>query len=163
MCVWTRRRCIRLAAIERFSNEIQWCAKVLAPYVRELSQHAWTEASRTNIRESYRTRERVYINNLKLERTVDIIAWRRKCAGDQILLTGKRDDHLFYITGTTDIDLPLQSLVSRRSPSGLSSIILWRSRKKERLKIEAEVDDLARWLPLTTKLFGNGFEETMRQ
>ena len=31
--------------------------------------------------------------------TVDIIALRRKRAGDQILLTGKRDDRLFYTTG----------------------------------------------------------------
>ena len=72
---------------------MQWSAKFLAPpYVREMSKYAWTEASRRNIRESYRTRERVYIKNLKLVMTVDIISLRRKCAGDQILLTGKRDD-----------------------------------------------------------------------
>lgn len=97
------------------SEHLQWSAKVLAPYVREMSKYVWSEASRRNIRESYRTRERVYIKNLKLVMTVDIISLRWKCAGDQVLLTGKRDDRLSYTIGTTDINLPLQSLVWRRS------------------------------------------------
>lgn len=94
-----------LCQTEKGCQHLQWCAKVLAPYVRELFKYAWTKVPRRSIRESYRTRERVYIKYLKVEMIVDSIAWRRKCAGDRVLLTGKRDDLLFYTIGTTDIDL----------------------------------------------------------
>ena len=124
-----RITCLLVFGIASHHVHMQWSAKVLVSYVRELSKYARTEASRRNVRETFRTREglseEIKIRNDRWHHRFEKKMCRRPNTVDR-----KRDNRLFYTTGTTDIDLPLQSLVWRRSPSGLSSIILRRSRPK---------------------------------